>query len=100
MTPAMKQIVEAMAAEIVLQTDGDFGHVAGEADAVIFAPRDGGSFDLEKVARAGLLAVRDSAAMDETGLALRELPGGYRPGSHSAREIWMTKIDAILREQP
>lgn len=94
MTPGLKAMVEAMAAELERQADKGgsephFARLPGLHETHYFS----GNLDLEKVARAGVEAIRDAPEMDLTGLAL---PEGYRAGSHSAREIWMAKVDAIL----
>ncbi len=110
MTDALKAIVEAMFAEVARQVDLQ-KHRSATVSAVLFDKPEyqgvpnpntsvahiSGDIDLEKVARAGLEAIRDHEAMDVTGL---HLPPGYQPGSHSARDIWISKVDAILKDTP
>jgi hypothetical protein len=47
----------------------------------------------EEVALAILAAMRDFP--DQLGC---HLPTGYKPGSHSAREVWQALIDAAIAE--
>lgn len=92
MTPALKAMVEAMAAEVARQVEaGDVAMTLGDRDV----PGDPQwismeDIDLEKVARAGLEAIQAEPRDD---LALDLFPG-------LSRKRWRGAIDAILKETP
>lgn len=48
----------------------------------------------DRAARAVLTAIREPSDLMGNGL-----PEGYRPGSHSATQIWRAMIDAALAEE-
>lgn len=52
-----------------------------------------GTVDMPSLIRAVIVAMRDFP--DQLG---NSLPEGYKPGSHSAREIWNSVIDGALAE--
>lgn len=52
-----------------------------------------GDVDMLVFTRAVLEEIRDPG-----DLVGNDLPPGYRPGSHSAREIWQSHIDSILKQ--
>lgn len=88
MTVALKAMVEAMAAEIERQREGD--HFVRRADGVSVSLD--GEVDLEKVARAGLEAIR------RPDLRLRM--STVERMSDSLNEVWPMVIDEILKETP
>lgn len=97
MTPALKAMVEAMAAECLRQNpntgmvnDGELTSTMGEAIWV----------DLEAVARAGLEAIRKAGAPYAAESAISPTP--YEAERHRAAcaRDWAATIDAILKEQP
>lgn len=100
MTEALDAMVKAMIAELVRQDHADptrgsayplpSPHLrAGNAEMVI-----DGTFDLEKVARAGLETIREPT--DLMGLGIGRLDG-YRPGSHSPHAIWVAMMAEVLK---
>lgn len=95
MTEALQKMVEAMAVEIDRQVVDLGGRPVGLTLPLVYSHQP---IDLEKVARAGLEALDDLP--DEIGLALTRLPGDYRPGSHSAHDIWRAKLAEILKDAP
>lgn len=103
MTPALKAMVEAMAAEIVRQ-----GNEEKSRGTAVWYPSDptnpadvrsislDGDIDLEKVARAGLEAIRwpeDTEAQVDIILAGADVPD-------SVQRFWPPMIDAILKDDP
>lgn len=88
MTPALKAMVEAMAAEIVAQ---ECRLVLQPDGVTLDSGYDGAQFDLEKVARAGLEAIK---ALEGDALVDIILAGAEMDDSVS---IWFPRlIDAIL----
>lgn len=88
MTPALKPMVEAMLAEVRRQNALDCTvSDPPPTGTIVFV---NGVVDLEKVARAGLLAIREEPRDD---LALDLFPG-------LSRKRWRGAIDAILKETP
>lgn len=92
MTPALKAMVEAMAAELRRQ-DVLFAP-DGEPEIARTMITTGDSINLEKVARAGLAVIR-------------ELPDDLRTEANEACEdipmgalVWTHVVDAILKETP
>lgn len=87
MTPALKAMVEAMVAEAERQTDAVFRDDDGKT---LCLSVEGGSLDLEKVARAGLSALngealaRAMALIDLRQTAARAGPGCGEDVSHAA----------------
>lgn len=84
MTPALKAMVEAMASEIERQTDAAW---LGDDGRTLSLSVEGGSFELEKVARAGLeaipadeLAVAISAALAPGDFYVFGTTDGVEPG--------------------
>lgn len=100
MTPALKAMVEAMAAELERQADKGgsephFARLPGLHETHYFS----GNLDLEKVARAGLEAIR--APSMELGLAgagpvNEHMRGKVKADDFAAKDAWSTMIDAIL----
>lgn len=96
MTPALKAMVEAMAAELETQAgDQREGGWVREPDGEPGFYLQG-IFDLEKVARAGLAAVRplDRALFEEHADSYAQI---Y---VHQIEGAWEGLLDAILKEQP
>ena len=93
MTPALKVMVEAMAAEFERQGEV-FAYAVGSQPGKMTLD---GEFDLEKVARAGLEALREpDKLMEEAALAEE---GCGCPCCVSSDD-WEAMIDAILGEKP
>lgn len=111
MTPALKAMVEAMAAEIVRQ-----GNEEKSRGTAVWYPSDptnpadvrsislDGDIDLEKVARAGLEAVKLAGDFDEVAQAGAmaepfQMPDGqtFTPGQIVASTCWRAMLDAILK---
>lgn len=91
MTPALKAMVEAMASEMEDQIEAMKvnGAWASFVDGRFFASGEhGGYFDLEKVARAGLEAIREPVPI---GLVLAGLEM-----DDSVGVWWPRLVDAIL----
>lgn len=95
MTPALKAMVEAMAAELVRQARDDDG---AQSFPAVGELRDGkmlsfdGAFDLEKVARAGLEAIREPDDATREAGAIRDDGGDIT----NAAGVFTAMIDAIL----
>jgi hypothetical protein len=95
MTPALKAMVEA----IVLAFQEQAGERYPEATRTVQDPSLiflNGDFDLEKVARAGLEAIRwpeDAEAQVDIILAGADVPD-------SVQRFWPPMIDAILKAAP
>jgi hypothetical protein len=108
MTPALKAMVEAMAAELKRQASDDDG---AQSFPAVGELQDGsllgydGIIDLEKVARAGLEAIREpSEEVSDAGGKAEPfmLPEGekFTPGRIIANTSYRAMIDAILKETP
>lgn len=110
MTPALKAMVEAMAAEIVRQKSAKelIPMHSAEPSRILDpgAARDGeltsiylmGRFDLEKVARAGLEAI--TPADRSITMALHNA-AKLKSDLHEAyQDIWAAGVAAILKDQP
>ena len=65
------------------------------AVAIIDAAQKGARGKPRELARAAIEAMREPTDLMGNGL-----PAGYRPGSHSATQIWQAMIDAALTESP
>ena len=97
MTPALKVMVEAMAAEFERQGEV-FAYAVGSQPGKMTLD---GEFDLEKVARAGLAAIKP--ATTEVIRAVFAPSGAPRAdlAQHEAiARDWNTSIGAILGEKP
>ena len=108
MTPALKAMVEAMAAELVRQGEaGDLADVGFDPASSTFTIVGvcGGEFDLEKVARAGLAAIREPDETIRAGAAAADAAAdpfigteheGVPADPADAVDHWRFMIAAIL----
>lgn len=98
MTPALKAMVEAMAAEFERQ--GEVFAYAANGSQPGKMTLDG-QFDLEKVARAGLEAVKPAPTeVLRAVFAPSGAPGADLAQQEAIARDWNTSIDAILGEKP
>lgn len=95
MTEALDAMVKAMGAALKAQevVNGSANFASETGDGAEW--RIDGYFDLEKVARAGLEAIREPT--DLIGLGIGRLDG-YRPGSHSPHAIWVAMMAEVLKD--
>lgn len=114
MTPALKAMVEAMGAEFERQASHGLTYAefdpSGRGEPTLTVGEDGGLFDLEKVARAGLEAIdqppldhpvwrdHDPAAPEAFHAFVRAMLGDG-PRAEVMGDRW-APIDGVLRERP
>lgn len=101
MTPALKAMVQAMGAEFERQAAHSAATYAefdpfGRGEPRFTVGEDGGLFDLEKVARAGLAAVRAPDKLMEEAARAEE---GCGCPCCVCSDDWEAMIDAILGEK-
>ena len=104
MSPALKAMVEAMAAELTRQSHEDDGAQRFPAVGDLKDSRllgFDGMIDLEQVARAGLKAIQ---TLDESTIAVGAPLTGAHHGpcdpAECAQDTFVAMIDAILKDQP
>jgi len=104
MTPVLKAMVEAMAAEFERQADEETPGAFARPHAHYSGYRIVGGWDLEKVARAGLEAIREPTDFDDVMSAGGkaepfQMSEGERftPGRIIAGTCFRAMIDAILK---
>lgn len=103
MTPALKAMVAAMAAEIKRQgeaSDLDWLDVDSATGSVSLGGVNGALFHLEKVARAGLEAIRtlDSETHSDLHIALEA--ARVKGSMFTAQDGHVAILDAILKAAP
>lgn len=97
MTPALKVMVEAMAAEFERQGEV-FAYAVGSQPGKMTLD---GEFDLEKVARAGLAAIKPATTeVIRAVFAPSGAPGADLAQHEAIARDWNTSIGAILGEKP
>jgi hypothetical protein len=107
MTPALKAMVEAMAAEFERQENEAapqdrvvWSELADDGKTMSFGV-EGGCIDLEKVARAGLEAVKPAPTeVLRAVFAPSGAPGADLAQQEAIARDWNTSIGAILGEKP
>lgn len=111
MTPALKAMVEAMGREFLRQTEESDEAPVCQFEAQTLRVTDvyGGSFDLEKVARAGLLAIREPGDEVWDGVEAADVAAdpfigtedeGVPADPADGADHWRFAINAILGEKP
>lgn len=103
MTPALKAMVEAMGREFLRQTEESEEAPVCQFEAHALRVTDvyGGQFDLEKVARAGLEAVKPAPTeVLRAVFAPSGAPGADLAQHEAIARDWNTSIGAILGEKP
>lgn len=112
MTPALKAMVEAIAAEFERQENEAapqdrvvWSQLADDGKTMSFGV-EGGRIDLEKVARAGLAAIHTPPVDVQEAGYVWDQDGDISPADQRSDDatpaavVWRAMIDAILGEKP